>query len=110
VPKKTESGRLDPYSISIYTLKELILREWREEWEAKPSNPSSIRLINFGRVLEDSYVLKGMCLLSFLLLFFLGYVFRWKMGEEVLWGRENREANVDKQIVNLQPMQRMWCT
>jgi len=58
VPEKTGAGRLDPYSISIYTLKELILREWREEWEAKPSNPSSIRLINFGRVLEDSYVLK----------------------------------------------------
>lgn len=77
MPEKTESGRLDPYSISIYTLKELILREWREEWEAKPSNPSSIRLINFGRVLEDSYVLKGMCFL----LVFLVYPFMLE-GEE----------------------------
>jgi len=57
VPGKTESGKMDPYSISVYTLKELILREWREEWEAKPSSPSSIRLIYFGRLLDDSNAL-----------------------------------------------------
>jgi len=34
------------------------LREWRDEWETKPTNPSSIRLINFGRILEDNMVLK----------------------------------------------------
>lgn len=60
VPGTTESGRKDPFSISVYTLKELILREWREEWEAKPSSPSSIRLIHFGRLLDDKITLKGM--------------------------------------------------
>jgi hypothetical protein len=53
VPEKTESGKLDPFSISVYTLKELILREWREEWDNKPASPSSIRLIHFGKLLED---------------------------------------------------------
>lgn len=56
----TEAGQKDPYSISVYTLKELILREWREEWEAQPSSPSSIRLIYFGRLLDDKTPLKGM--------------------------------------------------
>jgi hypothetical protein len=60
VPEVTESGKKDPFSISVYTLKELILREWRDEWEAKPSSPSSIRLIHFGRLLDDKTPLKGM--------------------------------------------------
>jgi Ubiquitin-2 like Rad60 SUMO-like len=60
VPGVTESGKKDPFSISVYTLKELILREWREEWEAQPSSPSSIRLIHFGRLLDDKAPLKGM--------------------------------------------------
>jgi hypothetical protein len=59
VPGVTESGKKDPFSISVYTLKELILREWREEWEAQPSSPSSIRLIHFGRLLDDKAPLKG---------------------------------------------------
>ena len=59
VPALTEGGRKDPYSISVYTLKELILREWREEWETQPSSPSSIRLIYFGRLLDDKTPLKG---------------------------------------------------
>jgi len=42
----------------VYTLKELILREWREEWEAQPSSPSSIRLIFFGKLLDDKIPLK----------------------------------------------------
>ncbi|KAG9228770.1 ubiquitin-related domain-containing protein, partial [Amylocarpus encephaloides] len=54
----TESGKKDPFSISVYTLKELILREWREEWEPQPSSPSSIRLIYFGRLLDDKTALK----------------------------------------------------
>jgi hypothetical protein len=60
IPGTTEGGKKDPFSISVYTLKELILREWREEWEAQPSSPSSIRLIYFGRLLDDKAVLKGM--------------------------------------------------
>ncbi|ODA77694.1 hypothetical protein RJ55_06296 [Drechmeria coniospora] len=58
VPDETESGRPDPFSISVYTLKELILREWRSDWEAKPASPSSIRLIHFGKLLDDKEQLK----------------------------------------------------
>ncbi|KAK0714775.1 ubiquitin-related domain-containing protein [Lasiosphaeris hirsuta] len=58
VPDVTESGRKDPFSISVYKLKELILREWREEWEGKPASPSSIRLIFFGKLLDDKEQLK----------------------------------------------------
>lgn len=71
---------MDPYNISVYTLKELIWRDWREgtdaptlmhcpeihhtnitctEWEPRPSSPSSIRLIHFGRMLDDKSPLKG---------------------------------------------------
>ena len=55
----TESGKKDPFSISVYTLKELILREWRDEWESRPSSPSSIRLIYFGKLLDDKLKLHG---------------------------------------------------
>ncbi|PYI18005.1 ubiquitin-like protein [Aspergillus japonicus CBS 114.51] len=44
---------LDPFAMSVYTLKELIWREWRQEWETRPSSPSSIRLISFGKLLDD---------------------------------------------------------
>lgn len=53
VPDITEHGKKDPFSISVYKLKELILREWRDEWDNKPASPSSIRLIHFGKLLED---------------------------------------------------------
>ncbi|KAM0315421.1 hypothetical protein ACHAO8_003998 [Botrytis cinerea] len=59
VPGVTENGKKDPLTISVYTLKELILREWRDEWETKPSSPSSIRLIFFGRLLDDKDPLKA---------------------------------------------------
>jgi hypothetical protein len=59
MPDETESGQPDPFSISIYTLKELILREWRSDWEAKPASPSSIRLIHFGKLLDDKEQLKS---------------------------------------------------
>jgi hypothetical protein len=58
VPDVTESGGRDPFSISVYKLKELILREWREEWDGKPASPSSIRLIHFGKLLDDKEQLK----------------------------------------------------
>ncbi|KAG5980873.1 hypothetical protein E4U55_003542 [Claviceps digitariae] len=58
IPDETEAGQPDPFSISIYTLKELILREWRNDWEAKPASPSSIRLIHFGKLLDDKEQLK----------------------------------------------------
>ncbi|PZD05095.1 Ubiquitin protein [Pyrenophora tritici-repentis] len=49
---------MDPYNISVYTLKELIWRDWREEWEARPVSPGSIRLIHFGRMLDDKSPIK----------------------------------------------------
>ncbi|KAK3324776.1 ubiquitin-related domain-containing protein [Cercophora scortea] len=58
IPDVTESGQRDPFSISIYKLKELILREWRDEWDGKPASPSSIRLIHFGKLLDDKEQLK----------------------------------------------------
>ena len=59
VPEVTDSGRKDPFSISVYKLKELILRGWRDDWEGKPASPSSIRLIFFGKLLEDKEQLKS---------------------------------------------------
>jgi len=49
----------DPFSVSVYKLKELILREWRDEWDGKPASPSSIRLIHFGKLLDDKEMLKS---------------------------------------------------
>ncbi|DAA72617.1 TPA_exp: Uncharacterized protein A8136_6420 [Trichophyton benhamiae CBS 112371] len=43
----------DPFSMSVYTLKELIWREWRSDWEPRPSSPAAIRLISFGKLLDD---------------------------------------------------------
>lgn len=59
IPEETEDGMPDPFSISIYTLKELILREWRSDWAGKPTSPSSIRLIHFGKLLDDKEPLKS---------------------------------------------------
>lgn len=61
VPDITEHGKKDPFSISVYKLKELILREWRDEWDNKPASPSSIRLIHFGKLLEDKEQLSSKC-------------------------------------------------
>ncbi|KAF2745536.1 hypothetical protein M011DRAFT_406529 [Sporormia fimetaria CBS 119925] len=68
---------MDPYNISVYTLKELIWRDWRQngsfqgpdtryivalivfaDWDPRPTTPSSIRLIHFGRMLDDKIPLK----------------------------------------------------
>ncbi|KAL8686081.1 MAG: hypothetical protein Q9224_005558, partial [Gallowayella concinna] len=43
----------NPVNMSVYTLKELIWREWRDDWEIRPSSPSAIRLIYYGKMLED---------------------------------------------------------
>jgi hypothetical protein len=56
----TEDGKMDPFSITVYTLKELILRDWRSDWEAPPREPTSIRLIYFGKLLEDKLPLNRM--------------------------------------------------
>ncbi|KAI1848162.1 hypothetical protein JX266_005875 [Neoarthrinium moseri] len=49
----TEDGKMDPFSITVYTLKELILREWRKDWDTPPREPTSIRLIKMGKMLDD---------------------------------------------------------
>ncbi|KAF2869740.1 ubiquitin-related domain-containing protein [Massariosphaeria phaeospora] len=49
---------MDPYNISVYNLKELIWRDWRDEWEPRPTTPTSIRLIHFGRMLDDKSPLR----------------------------------------------------
>jgi len=78
----------DPFAMSVYTLKELIWREWRSgrstwlqatgavssyltsfvhsvDWETRPSSPSSIRLISFGKLLDDKSPLSGTyCMIS----------------------------------------------
>lgn len=59
IPEKDDEGRPDPFSISVYTLKELILRHWRSEWENRPRDPSLIRLIHLGRMLDDKEPLKS---------------------------------------------------
>ena len=53
------SGNFDPREMSGYKLKELIWTDWRTEWEARPRDPSSIRLIIMGRMIDDKASLKG---------------------------------------------------
>lgn len=54
-----EEGKMDINSITVYTLKELILRDWRQEWETAPREPTSIRLIRMGKLLDDKSTLKS---------------------------------------------------
>lgn len=53
------NGNFDPREMSGYKLKELIWTDWRSEWEARPRDPSSIRLIIMGRMIDDKVALKG---------------------------------------------------
>ncbi|KAI6807346.1 hypothetical protein KC342_g18798, partial [Hortaea werneckii] len=48
-----EEGEFDPLSLSGYKLKELIWTDWRSEWEPRPAAPGSIRLIIYGKMVED---------------------------------------------------------
>ncbi|KAI9893161.1 MAG: hypothetical protein M1814_000709 [Vezdaea aestivalis] len=48
----------DPFKISVYTLKELMLREWKDEWGAKPLSPNAIRLITLGKLLDEKSTLQ----------------------------------------------------
>ncbi|KAI7566230.1 hypothetical protein KC317_g5814 [Hortaea werneckii] len=50
----TKTGEdFDPLSLSGYKLKELIWTDWRNEWEPRPAAPGSIRLIIYGKMVED---------------------------------------------------------
>ncbi|KAK8052280.1 hypothetical protein PG993_003665 [Apiospora rasikravindrae] len=59
VPGLTDDGKMDILSITVYSLKELILREWRKEWETAPREPASIRLIRLGKMLDDKATLRS---------------------------------------------------
>ncbi|KAK8104963.1 hypothetical protein PG999_008322 [Apiospora kogelbergensis] len=59
VPGLTDDGKMDILSITVYSLKELILREWRKEWETAPREPASIRLIRMGKMLDDKATLRS---------------------------------------------------
>ncbi|RPB29379.1 hypothetical protein L211DRAFT_844373 [Terfezia boudieri ATCC MYA-4762] len=53
----------DPMQINVSALKECIWKEWKdEEWNVKPPSANFIRLIHFGRLLDDRQQLKGMYL------------------------------------------------
>ncbi|RMY96980.1 hypothetical protein D0862_08298 [Hortaea werneckii] len=50
----TKTGEdFDPLRLSGYKLKELIWTDWRSEWEPRPAAPGSIRLIIYGKMVED---------------------------------------------------------
>ncbi|EMC91760.1 hypothetical protein BAUCODRAFT_152142 [Baudoinia panamericana UAMH 10762] len=54
---KKADGSFDPMQLSGYKLKELIWTDWRTEWEPKPASPSSIRLIIWGKMVDDKKML-----------------------------------------------------
>ena len=56
---RKEDGTLDPRGLSGYKLKELIWTDWRNEWEARPAAPGSIRLIIWGKMIDDKKTLSG---------------------------------------------------
>lgn len=56
-------GTFDPRELNGYKLKELIWTDWRTEWEPRPAAPSSIRLIIWGKMLDDKKMLSGMTIL-----------------------------------------------
>ncbi|RPA90730.1 hypothetical protein L873DRAFT_1716724 [Choiromyces venosus 120613-1] len=48
----------DPFEMSVWQLKECIWKDWRDEWEQRPASALFIRLIHFGRMLDDKQHLK----------------------------------------------------
>ena len=55
----------NPLNMTIYTLKELVWRDWREEWEPRPTSPGMIRLIHAGHMPDDKMRLGGEFYLDF---------------------------------------------
>ena len=49
----------NPLNLTIYTLKELIWRDWRDEWEPRPTTPGMIRLIHAGHMPDEKMKLGG---------------------------------------------------
>ena len=56
---QSADGTFDPRALSGYKLKELIWTDWRNEWEARPAAPGSIRLIIWGKMIDDKKALSG---------------------------------------------------
>ncbi|KAK5121803.1 hypothetical protein LTR85_004678 [Meristemomyces frigidus] len=50
-------GTFDPRELNGYKLKELIWTDWRNEWEPRPTAPGSIRLIIWGKMVDDKKML-----------------------------------------------------
>ncbi|KAH6986782.1 hypothetical protein EDB80DRAFT_590178, partial [Ilyonectria destructans] len=67
LPEETQTGVPDPLSISIYILKELIIREWRNEWGPRPAKPDFVKLIFFGELLDGPVPLRCRWLRSYVL-------------------------------------------
>ena len=53
----------NPLNLTIYNVKELIWRDWRDEWEPRPESPAMIRLIHVGHMPDDKMKLAGKILL-----------------------------------------------
>ncbi|CUS15763.1 unnamed protein product [Tuber aestivum] len=49
----------DPFEMSVWQLKECIWKDWQDEWDQRPASALFIRLIHFGRMLDDKQHLKG---------------------------------------------------
>lgn len=121
IPGVDDKGIKDVYSVSVYQIKELILREWKEEWggettvspqgdsveveagrmRGKPSSPAAIRLIFFGRLLGDGDKVEGKSQLT-------AFIFR-----SIVGGRRRermRRILTIKQIADSTRPQQMLCT
>jgi Ubiquitin-2 like Rad60 SUMO-like len=61
IPVTPADGRKDPLNLTVRTLKELILREWKTEWQTPPSSIQYIRLIYYGKFLQDDQTLSSEC-------------------------------------------------
>ncbi|KAL7267990.1 hypothetical protein RUND412_009407 [Rhizina undulata] len=54
----TKAALTDPFDMSVWQLKECIWKDWKDEWDQRPASAHFIRLIYFGRMLEDRTPLK----------------------------------------------------
>ncbi|KAI5805129.1 hypothetical protein EDC01DRAFT_598979, partial [Geopyxis carbonaria] len=63
---KSTSGKdnlTDPFTMTVWQLKECVWKDWREDWDTRPASALFIKLIQFGAYLNDSHLLRD-CRLS----------------------------------------------
>lgn len=48
-----------PHSLLIGSVKSALFSDWKEEWGIAPVSPANIRLIHYGKVLDDSQTVQG---------------------------------------------------